>query len=300
MNIIFMGTPDFAVPSLEKIFNSKHKLLAVVTAPDKERGRGRKVSFTPIKEFALKNNLPLLQPERLKDDGFVKSLKKLAPDLFVVVAFRILPREVFSIPKYGSFNLHASLLPKYRGAAPIQWSIINGDRETGVTTFALEDKVDTGNIFIQKKIEILDKDNFGAVHDKLSIIGAETVIETIDLINSGNFTLQDQDDTLASPAPKINKENGLIVWHKPANDINNLIRGLSPYPGAHFYFKDKIIKIYNASANKEKVLKPGEIFSSKEELIIGCGQYALNVLELQQEGRKKLSFSEFLRGFNFS
>ena len=300
MNIIFMGTPDFAVPSLEKIFNSKHKLLAVVTAPDKERGRGRKVSFTPIKEFALKNNLPLLQPERLKDDGFVKSLKILAPDLFVVVAFRILPREVFSIPKYGSFNLHASLLPKYRGAAPIQWSIINGDRETGVTTFALEDKVDTGNIFIQKKIEILDKDNFGAVHDKLSIIGAETVIETIDLINSGNFTLQDQDDTLASPAPKINTENGLIDWHKPANDINNLIRGLSPYPGAYFYFKDKIIKIYNASANKEKVLKPGEIFSSKEELIIGCGQNALNVLELQQEGRKKLSFSEFLRGFNFS
>ena len=295
-----MGTPDFAVPSLEKIFNSKHKLLAVVTAPDKERGRGRKVSFTPIKEFALKNNLPLLQPERLKDDGFVKSLKKLAPDLFVVVAFRILPRDVFSIPKYGSFNLHASLLPKYRGAAPIQWSIINGDKETGVTTFALEDKVDTGNIFIQKKIEILDNDNFGVIHHKLSIIGADAVIETIDLINLGNFTLQDQDSTLASTAPKINKENGLIDWHKPAFDINNLIRGLSPYPGAYFFFKDRLIKIYKASVNKEKVLKPGEIFSSKKELIIGCGQYALNLLELQQEGRKKLSFSEFLRGFDFS
>jgi methionyl-tRNA formyltransferase len=300
MNIIFMGTPDFAIPSLEKIFNSGHKLLAVVTAPDKERGRGQNVSFTPVKEFALKNYIPLLQPERLKDDNFVKSLKELAPDLFVIVAFRILPREVFSIPAKGSFNLHASLLPKYRGAAPIQWSIINGDKETGVTTFALEDKVDTGNIFIQKKIEILDKDNFGTVHDKLSIIGAEAVIETIDLINSGKFTLQDQDDNLASHAPKINKENGLIDWHKPASDINNLIRGLSPYPGAYFYFKDKLIKIYNASVNKEKVLKPGEILSSKEELIIGCGKYSLNVLELQQEGRKKLSVTEFLRGFNFS
>jgi methionyl-tRNA formyltransferase len=295
-----MGTPDFAIPSLEKIFNSGHKLLAVVTAPDKERGRGQNVSFTPVKEFALKNYIPLLQPERLKDDNFVKSLKELAPDLFVIVAFRILPREVFSIPAKGSFNLHASLLPKYRGAAPIQWSIINGDKETGVTTFALEDKVDTGNIFIQKKIEILDKDNFGTVHDKLSIIGAELVIETIDLINSDNFTLQDQDVTLASPAPKINKENGLIDWHKPAFNINNLIRGLSPYPGAYFYFKDKLIKIYNASVNKEKVLKPGEILSSKEELIIGCGKYSLNVLELQLEGRKKLSVSEFLRGFNFS
>ena len=294
-----MGTPDFAVSSLEKIFNSKHKLLAVVTAPDKERGRGRKVSFTPVKEFALENNLTLFQPEQLKSDSFINSLEKLAPELFVVVAFRILPREVFSIPKFGSFNLHASLLPKYRGAAPIQWAIINGDKETGVTTFALEDKVDTGNIFIQKKLEILDKDNFGKIHDKLSIIGADAVIETIDLINSGNFTLLGQDNTLASSAPKIVKENGLIDWHKPAANINNLIRGLSPYPGAYFYFKDKLIKIYNASINKEKVLMPGEIDSHKDQLIIGCGQYSLNIIELQLEGRKKLSISEFLHGFDF-
>ena len=294
-----MGTPDFAVPSLEKIFNSRHKLLAVVTAPDKERGRGRKVSFTPVKEFALKNNLLLLQPDRLKEVAFINYLKDLAPDLFVVVAFRILPREVFSIPQYGSFNLHASLLPKYRGAAPIQWSIINGEKETGVTTFALEDKVDTGNIFIQKKIEILDKDNYGVVHDKLSIIGADSVLETIEIINSGNYQLKNQDDAQASPAPKIIKENGLIDWNKPAADINNLIRGLSPYPGAYFFYHDKLIKIYKASVIKEKKMKPGEIFSCKDELIIGCGQYALNVLELQLEGKKKLSISEFLRGFDF-
>jgi methionyl-tRNA formyltransferase len=299
MNIIFMGTPEFAVPSLKKIYNSKHKLLAVVTAPDKERGRGRNVSFTPVKEFVLQNHIPVFQPEHLKEKNFIDSLKELAPDLFIVVAFRILPREVFTIPTNGSFNLHASLLPKYRGAAPIQWSIINGDKETGVTTFALEDRADTGNIFIQKKIEVLDKDNFGTVHDKLSILGADVVIETIDLIQTGKFTLIYQDDTLASPAPKINKENGLIAWHKPASDINNLIRGLSPYPGAYFFLKDKLIKIYTASVNKEKVLKPGEILSGKEELVIGCGKFSLNVLELQQEGRKKLSVSEFLRGFEF-
>jgi methionyl-tRNA formyltransferase len=299
MNIIFMGTPDFSVPSLEKIFNSNHNLITVVTAPDKERGRGQKLSFTPVKEFALKNNIPILQPERLKELSFIKSLKDLAPDLFVVVAFRILPKEVYSIPQYGSFNLHASLLPKYRGAAPIQWSIINGEEETGVTTFALEDKVDTGNIFIQKKIEISDNDNFGIVHDKLSIIGADAVLETIDLISAGNYILYDQEDSLASPAPKITKDIGLIYWNKPANEINNLIRGLSPYPGAYFYFKDKLIKIYKASVNKEKVLKPGEIYESKDELLIGCGKFALNILELQLEGKKKLNSSEFLRGFHF-
>jgi methionyl-tRNA formyltransferase len=299
MNIVFWGTPDFAVPSLEKIFQSDHKLITIVTAPDMERGRGQKVSFTPVKEFALRNNLPLLQPERLKDENFVKSLHELAPDLFVVVAFRILPREVYSIPVYGSFNLHASLLPKYRGAAPIQWSIINGDKETGVTTFALENKVDTGNIFIQKKIEILDNDNFGLVHDKLSIIGAEAVMETINLISSGKFTLQNQDGSLATPAPKINKENGLINWNKPAWEVNNLIRGLSPYPGAYFHYNEMLIKIFKASVNKEKVLAPGAIFSGKQELVIGCGQDALSILELQLEGRKKLLSSEFLRGFEF-
>ena len=294
-----MGTPDFAVPSLEKIFQSKHKLIAIVTSPDKERGRGQKVSFTPVKEFALRNNLTLFQPERLKDNNFVNSLKDLAPDLFVVVAFRILPREVFSIPVYGSFNLHASLLPKYRGAAPIQWSIINGDKETGVTTFALEDKVDTGNIFIQKKIEISDNDNFGSVHDKLSIIGANAVMETIDLISSHKFALHNQDNSLSTPAPKINKEHGFINWNKPALEINNLIRGLSPYPGAYFFYNNKLIKIFRASVNIEKILAPGSIFSGKDELIIGCGQYALNILELQLEGRKILLTSEFLRGFEF-
>ena len=295
-----MGTPGFAVPSLQSIFNSEHKVVAVVTAPDKERGRGQNISFTPVKEFALDKNIPLLQPVHLKDPEFINALTALSPDLFVVVAFRILPREVFTIPKSGSFNLHASLLPRYRGAAPIQWAIINGETETGVTTFALEDKVDTGNIFIQKKLTILDEDNFGTVHDKLSVLGAETVLETIHLINSNNFTLQNQDDSLASPAPKITKETGLIEWNKSASDINNLVRGLSPYPGAYFNFKNKFIKIYKASVNKNQLLPLGEISNGKNELTIGCGTDSLSVIELQLEGKKKMHVSEFLRGFNFS
>jgi methionyl-tRNA formyltransferase len=300
MNIVFMGTPGFAVPSLQSIFNSEHKIVAVVTAPDKERGRGQNISFTPVKEFALDKNIPLLQPVRLKDPEFINAVTSLSPDLFVVVAFRILPREVFTIPKSGSFNLHASLLPKYRGAAPIQWAIINGETETGVTTFALEDKVDTGNIFIQKKLAILDDDNFGTVHDTLSVLGAETVLETIQLINSNNFTLHNQDDSFASPAPKITKETGQIEWNKSASDINNLVRGLSPYPGAYFNFKNKLIKIYKASVNKDQSLSPGEILAGKNELTIGCGTDSLNVIELQLEGKKKMQISEFLRGFNFS
>lgn len=294
-----MGTPDFAVPSLQKIFSSTHKVLAVVTAPDKEKGRGQKVSITPVKEFALNNNIPVLQPDKLKDPDFIKSIKKLAPDLIVVVAFRILPREVFTIPKSGAFNLHGSLLPKYRGAAPIQWAIINGEKETGITTFALENKVDTGNFFLQKKIEISDEDNFGTIHDKLSILGANAVIETIESINNKNFVLHSQDNALATSAPKILKETGLIDWNKSARDINNLIRGLSPYPGAYFFHKDKLIKIYKASVDISKELIPREIFSTKDELIIGCGVNSLRITELQLEGKKRMNVVEFLRGFSF-
>jgi methionyl-tRNA formyltransferase len=192
MKLVFMGTPEFALPSLEKLFNSRHKIAAVVTAPDKERGRGQKVSFTPVKEFALEKNIPLLQPEKLKDENFLEKLKEINADLFIVVAFRILPEDVFALPPKGSFNLHASLLPKYRGAAPIQWALINGEKETGVTTFALEKKVDTGNIFLQEKTEILSEDNFGSLHDRLSIIGSDVVLKTVDLIDSGDYSLKPQ------------------------------------------------------------------------------------------------------------
>lgn len=295
-----MGTPDFSIPSLKALVESRHNVLAVVTAPDKERGRGRKVSYTPVKEFALKNNLPLLQPERLKNNPeFVEDLKKFNADLYVVVAFRILPFEVFSIPLKGSFNLHASLLPKYRGAAPIQWALINGETETGLTTFKLAEKVDTGNIYLHEKVEIKPEDNFELLHDKLSEIGSRIVLETIEMIDNGNYELKTQDDSLATPAPKITKEICKIDWNKPAIEIHNLVRGLSPVPGAFFEFKDKIIKVYKSEVVVDKNLKPFEIFQSKTELLIGCGKDSIKILELQQEGKKRMGIEEFLRGFSF-
>ena len=295
-----MGTPYFSIPSLKSLLESKHEVVAVVTTPDKERGRGQKISFTPVKEFALKNNLPVLQPEKLKNNSqFVEELKKFDADLYVVVAFRILPVEVFSVPPKGSFNLHASLLPKYRGAAPIQWALINGETETGLTTFKLAEKVDTGNIYLKEKIEIKPDDNFESLHDRLSEIGSKVVLQTVEMINSGNYELKNQDDSLATPAPKITKEICKIDWNKPAREIHNLIRGLSPIPGAYFEFKDKIIKVYQSEVIERNDLNPFQIYQTKTELIIGCGVNALKILLLQQEGKKRMGIEEFLRGFSF-
>ena len=295
-----MGTPVFSIPSLKSMIESKHDVVAVVTIPDKERGRGQKVSSTPVKEFALKNNLPVLQPEKLKNNPqFVEELKKFDADLYVVVAFRILPVEVFTIPPKGSFNLHASLLPKYRGAAPIQWALINGETETGLTTFKLAEKVDKGNIYLQEKVEIRPDDNFESLHDKLSEIGSKVVLQTVEMIDGGNYELKTQDDSLATPAPKITKETSKIDWNKPASEIHNLIRGLSPIPGAYFEFKDKIIKVYQSEVIERNDLRPFQIYQTKTELIIGCGVNALKILLLQQGGKKKMGIEEFLRGFTF-
>ncbi len=300
MKIVFFGTPDFAIPSLKKIHESKHTLAAVVTAPDKERGRGRKVTFTPVKEFALANEIPVLQPEKLKDESFITELKQFNADLFVVVAFRILPESVFMLPKFGSFNLHGSLLPRYRGAAPIQWALINGDDVTGVTTFFLERKVDTGNIILQRKIEILPEDDFGTLHDKMSEIGAEVVLETVNLINAGNYILKQQDTSLASKAPKITKELAKIDWNEPAEKIVNLIRGLSPFPGAYFEHEGKIYKIYKAELSSLR-LNPAEIKESKREIVIGAGDNkSVQILNIKPEGRKQMTADEFLRGYSLT
>ncbi|MCU0413777.1 MAG: methionyl-tRNA formyltransferase [Ignavibacteriaceae bacterium] len=226
-------------------------------------------------------------------------MKTLQPDLFVVVAFRILPKEVFEIPKYGSFNLHGSYLPKYRGAAPIQWALINGETETGLTTFKLAEKVDTGNIYLQEKVEIRPEDNFETLHDRMSELGAKMVLETVNLIESGIYKLKQQDDSLTSLAPKITKEICLIDWNKSASEIHNLVRGLSPHPAAYFMYNDKIIKIYNTEVVGGMNLQPFQFHQSKTELIIGCGKNALRILELQQEGRKRMTTEEFLRGYRF-
>jgi methionyl-tRNA formyltransferase len=300
MKIIFMGTPEFSIPSLKILLESEHKIIAVVTQPDKERGRGQKVSFTQVKQFAIEQNIPVYQPEKLKGNiEFINQMKNFNPDLFVIVAFRILPKEVFEIPKYGSFNLHGSYLPKYRGAAPIQWALINGETETGLTTFKLAEKVDTGNIYLQEKVEIKPEDNFETLHDRMSELGAKLVLVTVNLVESGNFELKHQDDSLASPAPKMTKEICLINWNKSANEIHNLIRGLSPHPAAFFIYDEKVIKVYTTEVVERNDLKQFQIEQTKKELIIGCGKNALKILELQQEGKKRMSTEEFLRGFRF-
>ncbi len=304
MKIVFMGTPEFAVASLKKIFESRHEIAAVVTAPDKERGRGRKVTFNPVKEFAVKNNLRLLQPETLRDEIFIDELKKLEADIFVVAAFKILPKEVYTIPKFGSFNLHASLLPKYRGAAPIQWTLINGEKETGVTTFFLEEKVDTGNIILQEKIPIDDDDDYGILYNKLMKVGAGTVLKTIEKIEEGNYQLLSQDNSLATPAPKITKELCKIDWSKSAVEIHNLIRGLSPYPAAFFYNKGKLYKIFKTRVIENNQLIVNSLQNSRfsilnSQLFAKTGRGILQILEIQLEGRKRMTVEEFLRGYKF-
>ncbi len=298
MKIVYFGTPDFAIPPLKRLLDENYEVAAVVTAPDKERGRGRKVSFTPVKEFALERGLPVLQPESLKDENFIEQLKKLNADIFVIVAFRILPEAVYTIPKYA-FNLHGSLLPKYRGAAPIQWALINGETETGVTTFLLEKKVDTGNIILQKKIAISPEDDFGSLHDKLSELGAEAVLETVKILESGNFEPLPQNDDLASKAPKITKEIAQIDWNESAERIVNLVRGLSPFPAAFFERNGKIYKVYKAKVANEN-LAPGEVKQTKKELFIGAKKGAVQILELRPEGRKRMTAEEFLRGYSLN
>jgi len=300
MRIVLLGTPDFAIPSLKILLDNHYQLPAVITAPDKERGRGQKITFTAVKKFAIENNIPVYQPEKLKGNTkFNEQMESLQPDLFVVVAFRILPKEIFEIPKLGSFNLHGSFLPKYRGAAPIQWALINGDSETGLTTFKLAEKVDTGNIYLQEKVLINADDNFESLHDRMSLLGAELVLKTVQLIGGGKYELNHQDDSSASPAPKITKEICMIDWKKSADEIHNLIRGLSPYPGAFFMFKNKLIKIYKSEIVEKIISRPFTIHQTKTELIIECGRNALKILEIQQEGKSKMRTEEFLRGFSF-
>ncbi len=300
MKIIFFGSPSFAINPLQKILHSKHKISAIITVPDKEKGRGLNVGYSEVKKFGLENNIRVLQPINLKDENFINELKSLNADIFIVVAFRILPPEVFNIPKFGSFNLHASLLPKYRGAAPIQWAVINGENETGVTTFKLEEKIDTGNIYLQKKIMINDEDNYGTLYEKLSLLGADAVLETLDLIESGNYKLIEQDNSLATPAPKITKELCKINWKKDAIEIHNLIRGLSPEPAAYFFYEGKKLKVYKSKVVSDFKLDIGEIYNTKNDFIIGCKKDVLSILEIQQEGKKKLNIEEFLRGFRFN
>ncbi len=297
MKIVFMGTPEFAVPSLDILLKNNYDIVGVVTVPDKRKGRGRTLQFSDIKKYALERNLFLLQPEKMKGSSLIKEIESLNPDLIVIVAFRILPKEIFTIPKYGSVNLHASLLPKYRGAAPINWAIINGEKETGVTTFFLKETVDTGNIILQKNIPINDDDDAGTIHDKLSYTGAETVLETVRLIENGNVKVTLQDDSLASPAPKIFKDDCKINWDQGSANIYNFIRGLSPYPASYTHLDNKIVKIYKSRLTNSQVSSnPATIHVEDKKLFVNTNDYMIEILELQLEGKKRMSANDFING----
>ena len=299
MRIIFMGSPGFAIPSLKILLENKYTIPAVVTTPDRKQGRGLQYKCCELKQFAQDNGLRISEPEFLNDDKFIEELKSLNPDLFIVVAFRILPERVYKIPRYGSVNIHASLLPKYRGAAPINHVLINGEKETGVTSFYLEKKVDTGNIILQKKILIEDDDNFDTLHDKLSEAGAEICLETVKMIQSGNITTMTQDDSITSNAPKIYKEDCEIDWNKKAEPIHNLVRGLSSVPGAYTKLEGKSTKILRtALTNINSTGKPGELTIENRKLYVNTSDKMLDILELQPEGKKKMRAIDFINGID--
>ncbi|MFD2203376.1 methionyl-tRNA formyltransferase [Shivajiella indica] len=300
LRIIFMGTPEFAVPSLEILIEKGWNILAVITAPDKPKGRGQKLIPSPIKECALKYGIPVLQPTNLKSSDFLAQLENYRADVQVVVAFRMLPESVWNMPPLGTFNLHASLLPNYRGAAPINWAIINGEKETGVTTFFLKHEIDTGSIIYQEKEPIFPTDNVGTLYERLMLKGAKLVLKTIEKIAEGNLspTVQDESQALHH-APKIFKETCEIDWNESAESIHNLIRGLSPYPTAWTILGGKNCKIFESELNEKDIngLKPGEYFSDgKSHLTFQTGKGSLKILGLQLEGKKRLEIHEFLRG----
>lgn len=297
-----MGTPEFAIPSLKILLEHGYNIVSVVTAPDKPQGRGQKVTSSPVKEFALQRNLPILQPEKLKAPDFVSGVTHLQPDLIVVVAFRILPPDVFMIPRLGSFNLHASLLPKYRGAAPINWAIINGEEETGVTTFFLQEKVDTGSILLQARVRIGSNDTAGELHDRLAELGAQIVLQTVRLIELGNAKPLLQDESLVTLAPKIFRDDCAIDWRNASQQIHNFVRGLSPSPCAWTIHDGKVLRIYRTSLveNAEAVpgSEPGRIVEVRtDRVLVGTKTGAIALEEVQQEGRKRMGIAEFLRGY---
>lgn len=299
MRVIFMGNPQFAVPGLRALLRSAHQVRAVVTNPPKAKGRGQKIIATAVAEAAVEHGLPLIQPTSLDDEGFLRQLRDLEPDVFAVVAFRILPRSLLKVPKIGAVNVHASLLPRYRGAAPIQWSLINGETKTGVTTFLIEPKVDTGAIILQQSIPIDPRDNYGTLSDKLSRIGAELLVESLDQLETGRAVLVPQDHSRATKAPKITREDCLIHWSKPAVDIHNLVRGLAPVPAAYTTFQRKRIKIFETEiveCDDGNHLSGRVVKRTKKELIIRTGEGCLAIIALQREGKRPMKIHEFLQG----
>ena len=311
LRIVFLGTPEFSVAVLDRIRSAGFNVVAVVTMPDKSAGRGLQLIQSPVKQYALKNSLPCLQPTNLKSPEFLQDLKKLGPDIQVVVAFRMLPEMVWNFPPLGTYNLHASLLPHYRGAAPINWAIINGEVETGVTTFKLQHEIDTGSILLQEAVSIAPEMNAGQLHDLLMNKGADLMVRSLKLIEEGKINLRAQNDRIGSEtlkhAPKIFKEDCRINFSWKASNIINFIRGLSPYPSAWTILRQNerdplLVKIFNAaSTGKKSSDSPGKIYcNAKDSLEIVCGDELISILEIQIQGKKRMNIKELLNGFTFS
>lgn len=308
LRIVFMGTPDFAVASLKQLVDGGYKVVGVITAPDRPAGRGKQLSESAVKKYAVENGLKVLQPEKLKNPDFLEELRALKADLQVVVAFRMLPEVVWDMPRLGTFNLHGSLLPQYRGAAPLNWAIINGETKTGVTTFLLDREIDTGKILFKKEIDIWENDTVGSIHDALMEIGAKLVAETVDALAEGNVKAISQEElataTEIKHAPKIFKEDCKIDWTKDVETVRNLVRGLSPYPAAwtnlvHTKTSQEIsTKIFFALHTDGKTGQPGTIETDgKTFLKVACGSGWLQITDLQIAGKKRMKADEFLRGF---
>lgn len=310
LRIVFFGTPEFAVESLKALYEGGYNIVGIVTMPDKIGGRGHKLIQSPVKEFGVTNNIPVLQPTNLKSPEFVEELRNLNADLQIVIAFRMMPEVVWSMPKLGTFNLHASLLPMYRGAAPINRAVMNGEKQTGVTTFFLKQEIDTGDVIQQVAVPIEITDNVGIVHDKLMNLGAKLVIETVDAIINGTVKPIAQDkmitkDLIPTPAPKIFKEDCKIDWSKPSMDVYNQIRGLSPYPAAWSSFIDNQgnehqFKVFETSLPKisASTLTPGTVVADKHTMSIACKDGTIEIKSIQLSGKKRISTEELLRGYD--
>lgn len=299
MKIVFMGTPDFAVASLQALSENGFDIAGVITAPDKPSGRGQKITESAVKKYATDHGLKVLQPVRLKDPEFLEELKMLEADLQVIVAFRMLPELVWNMPPKGTINLHASLLPQYRGAAPINWAIINGEKKSGVTTFFLKQEIDTGDILFSEQVSIGPNDTAGDLHDKLMDTGAKLLVDTVKAIEQNQYKEQPQDtkDDLKT-APKIFKEDCIIKWDQPVEKVFNFIRGLSPYPTALTNFQDKMLKVFSAEAEKiQNGITPGTYLTDhKKYLKFACNDGFIHINDLQMEGKKRMNVEEFLRG----
>lgn len=297
MRIVFMGTPSFAVPCLEELINSKHDVVGVFTQPDKPVGRKRVITPPEVKVKALENGIKVFQPEKLRDESVIELIKELDPELIVVVAYgKILPKQILDYPKYFCVNIHGSLLPKLRGAAPIQWSVINGDEYAGVTAMRMDEGLDTGDMILKKQVIIDPDETAGELYDRLSLLGAKTLMETIELLESGLAEFEKQDDSLSSYAPLLDKEMSVIDWNDTSLNIHNKVRGLSPWPIAHTFLNGKKMKILKAKVIERSGGEPGKIIESKKRLVVSCCDGAIEILSLQLEGKKAMEASAFLAG----